>query len=112
VVQTTVDLEDDAPGEDEVDPAHPVDPDLALEEDPETVKSQPQDRLQPALGVRPRDVDQPAEPRGQRRTDLAPRSRVEAVQVPGRLEGGEERFRAQTRCHLDQGPLQRDDPER
>lgn len=59
VVLASVDLENEPPGEDEVDTTDAVDGDLSSEDDAEQVKPQAEDRFEPALRIVVREVEEP-----------------------------------------------------
>lgn len=56
----TIDLEDESISEHEVDPPDTGDLDLGSEPQSESMQAEPQERLEPALRVGPREIHQPS----------------------------------------------------
>ena len=103
VILAAVGFEDQDPVEEKVHPpSYLGDPHLCLQRDADPVQAQPEQRLEPAVCVGPREIDEVPHRRRQTGPDLFAHPAGQKSAMPGRLECREEALSPLTARDLDE----------
>lgn len=111
MVGASIGFEDEAPFDDHVNTANAGDLDLRLHRDAEQVETKAEKRLESALGIAAREIDQPSRIAGKCSPDALARRRRQQPQVPRGLERDEEELGPVTGERVHKGVFERCDSE-